>query len=637
MKFFNPTPQFAVLIFIILTLFSSCNQDDFLEEDEVLYAPKAQAKTTNTVTLTPIQDAHLTGSTRYNLPIIGVSEGYREAYLMFDLSKIEGEITSASLEFTIKDNPGHGMTQVFTGNNTSWSESKLTTKNRPLAYRNLGKISKSYKVGNTEKINLNAKHLTKGKNTLVVWHRDGQGYTFASKETATPPQLILTYSITSESPSTSKPQTVLPGYYVAVNGKSSNSGRSESTPWSLEHAFKIAKPGDIIYVKAGNYGNRELQMNKKSGGNLPIKIIGYSNTPGDIQSSNGPSFNYGESLNSSKMPLFQVNTSNRLTAFTFLQSNVEIENFQISGYERGVLTHPMTNNVTAKNIILTKMGPQTSNVYRGWGIDIRGQNSLVENCYVENASAVGIQLSNSDNSIIRNSKVYSDNTKNPTDYYFLLASGTNNALVENCYAERAKGLSHGGHGFNVKDNGAYNTFKNCIARRTSFELTFSGVHNNTIDGGAIYGVNTSSSQWASRVSIIGGAHDNTIKNLTINDTHAAIALTTFNNLRGNDASLGYNNKFENITVNNTHTVLLVGGGTNYNSTAKNYTISNSKFSNFQAVARTYYRTQNIIFRNNSFENGDHLFYEAGSKYKPYSKFNVSWQSNSWSNVKFRTP
>src|SRR5690606_11127872 len=114
----------------------SCTQDDLLES-EALYAPKLQATTTKTVTLTPIQDAHLTDNTRYNLPIVGVAEGYRIAHLLFDLSKIEGQITSASLEYTIKDNPGHGKTRVFTGSHTSWTESNLTSQNRPKASNQL--------------------------------------------------------------------------------------------------------------------------------------------------------------------------------------------------------------------------------------------------------------------------------------------------------------------------------------------------------------------------------------------------------------------------------------------------------------------------------------------------------------------
>ena len=619
---------------LVLSSFTSCSKDIILDDTEALQATKLTATTSQSVTLTPIQDAYLKGNTRYNTSILGVSENLRDSYLMFDLSKVDGEITSATLEFTVSAHAGSGTTKVFTGTNSTWTENSLSPQNRPQAYRFIGKINKSYNIGDTEKISLNPEYFTNGKISLVLWHSDGQGYTFASKESATPPKLVISYSSTGST--TQKAPDVPKGYIVTVNGKSTNNGLSESSAWSLEHAFNVSKPGDIIYVKAGNYGNKKLQMNKKSGSGL-IKIIGYVNTPGDIQSSNGPTHDYGNTISANNMPLLQSNPSYRSTAIKLFQSNVLIENFQITGYEKGLLTQSFANNVTAKNLIIKDMGSQTSNAYNGWGIDIRGKNSVVENCYVQNASAVAIQLIDSDYSKIKNSKVYANNTTNPTDYYYLLTGGTDNALVENCYAERARGLSHGGHGFNIKNDGAYNTFRNCVAKRTNFELTYSGVHHNTIDGGGLYGVNTSSAEWATTFSIIGGSHDNIIKNLSINDTHSAITLNTYNDKRGADASLGHNNTFENVTVNNTRTVLLAGGGTNYNSTAKNYTFSNCKFSNFQAVARTYYRTDNIVFRNSTFQNGDHLVYEAGAQYRSYSKFNVSWQSCSWSSMAFRTP
>ena len=635
MKLKSPKFLTTALSCLVLASFTSCSKDIILDDTEALQATNLTATTSQSVTLTPIQDAYLKGNTRYNTSILGVSENLRDSYLMFDLSKVDGEITSATLEFTVSAHSGSGTTKVFTGTNSTWTENNLSAQNRPQASRFIGIINKTNNIGNTEKIKLNPEHFTKGKNSLVLWHSDGQGYTFASKESAIPPKLVISYSSTGST--TQKAPDVPKGYFVTVNGKSTNNGLSESSAWSLEHAFAISKPGDIIYVKAGNYGNKNLQMNHKYGGSGLIKIIGYVNTPGDIQSSNGPTHNYGNTISANNMPLLQSSPSYRSTAIKLFQSDVWIENFQIIGYEKGLLTQSFANNVTAKNLIVKDMGPQSSNIYRGWGLDIRGKNSVVENCYVENASAVAIQLINSDYSIIKNSKVYANNHQNPTDYYYLLTTGTNNAMVENCYAERAQGLSHGGHGFNIKNDGAYNTFKNCVAKRTNFELTYSGVHHNTIDGGALYGVSTSSSEWATRFSIMGGTHDNTIKNLTINDTYYAIALTTFDDKTGAEASLGYNNTFENVTVNNTLSVLLVGGGTNYNSSAKNYTFINCKFSNFNAVASTYYRTENFVFKNTSFQNGNHLVREAGLKYSPYSKFNASWQYCSWSNIAFRKP
>ena len=51
-------------------------------------------------------------------------------------------------------------------------------------------------------------------------------------------------------------------YYVTTEGKSSNNGKSEQSAWDIEHGFKTAKAGDIIHIKAGNYGSKNLIVQK---------------------------------------------------------------------------------------------------------------------------------------------------------------------------------------------------------------------------------------------------------------------------------------------------------------------------------------------------------------------------------------
>ena len=290
------------------------------------------------------------------------------------------------------------------------------------------------------------------------------------------------------------------------------------------------------------------------------------------------------------------------------------------------------------------MGSQEeSDAYDGFGLDIRGKHALIENCFVLNATAEAIKLITADNTNVNYCMVYSDNKKNPTDYYYIIAGGTKYATVNSCYAERAIGLSHGGHGFNIKNEASYNTFKNCIAKRTNFELTYSGVQYNTIDGGGISGDDKSGGEWAlpsewpATLSIIGAANNNTIKNFHIENTYAAIVWNIFNDTTGKEANLSHDNNFENITVQNVRTILQVGGGTNFVAEAKNNTFTNCHFTEFQAVARTYFKTENIKFENCNFKNGEHLMYEAGGDYAPYSKFNVTWQNCSWENMGFPAP
>lgn len=435
-------------------------------------------------------------------------------------------------------------------------------------------------------------------------------------------------NITVSEPVTNAP----PGFYVATNGSSGNSGTSPTSPWSLEHAFNVAKAGDVVYVKAGNYGNKQLLTKNSGYGGSHIKFIGYRNSPGDINSSQGSTFNYGEAVDASKMPLLTgVNSSG--TAFTLHNSFIHLENFQINGYEIGVLSIDNATNAELKNIIVTNSGNQyNANVYGGSGMSIRGNNTIIENCFILNAGSEAIKLDNSDYSKISYCSVYANNASNPTDYYYILADGTNNTVIENSRAERAPGLSHGGHGFNIKNEGSYNVIRNCTAVKTNFELTYAGVHHNTIEGGAIYGDN----QWPSVMSIVGGAHDNLITGLLIQDTWTAITLATYDDRYGADAALGVNNTFENVTVKNTNRILNIGGGTNIYAKAKGYTFKNCSFENFEFLAVVAYAGEGFKFENCAFSNGLYPVTSVES-YAPNNTLQASWFNCTWSNVNFNPP
>ena len=333
------------------------------------------------------------------------------------------------------------------------------------------------------------------------------------------------------------------------------------------------------------------------------------------------------------MPLLSSAPENQRTAITVHEPFVHLENFQITKYSSGVMVHSSANNFTAKNIVVVEMGSQSNfGSYDGWGMNIRSRNALLDDCFVLNAVGEGIKLFDSDYSKVSYCSVYADNAANPANYYFIVAGETNNAILENCRAERKSGLQHGGHGFNIKNDGTYNTFKNCIAVNTNFELTYVGVHHNTIDGGAIYG----DFEWSSVMSIIGGAHDNLIKDLLIQDTWTAITLATYDDRHGADAALGVNNTFENVTVKNTNRILNIGGGTNYNAKAKGYTFKNCDFSNFEFIAVVAYAGEGFKFEDCSFSDGIYPVTSDGT-YAPNNTLEVSWSNCTWSNMQFTPP
>ncbi|WP_026810760.1 CBM96 family carbohydrate-binding protein [Arenibacter latericius] len=192
MKFNFPSPFNAALSCIVLFLFFSCS-NDLVDETEDLNAIEYQAKTSQTVTLTPINDAFLQGSRSYNTSIIRLEESKRTGYLMFDLSKIEGEITSANLEFTISSDPGYGTIEAHLGNGSNWTETNLSSNNKPNPTTFLGSINKTYKLGSTEKISLKAESFSADKTTLILFHKNGNDLAFASSKTSSAPKLTVTY------------------------------------------------------------------------------------------------------------------------------------------------------------------------------------------------------------------------------------------------------------------------------------------------------------------------------------------------------------------------------------------------------------------------------------------------------------
>ncbi len=434
-----------------------------------------------------------------------------------------------------------------------------------------------------------------------------------------------------------------PGFYVATNGTASNSGTSPSSPWSLEHAFKTARPGDNVYVKAGNYGNKQPIMYNSGNPGSPIKFIGYTNSPGDIASTQGSTFKYGESLNANKMPLLQGSSTTQGIGLDLNGSYVEIHNFQITKYKLGL--NSKGKNVVLKNIIVTNNGEQNNNNSQtGVGMVIRGDYSRVENCFNLNSNSIGITLKGASNSVIRNTNVYSDNIKNPGGYYLFISSGSQNNVIENCIAYRDKNADlHRGHGIVLKDEAVNNIVRNCKTFNTGLEVNFSGVHSNTFENIEIKGsFSSDNSEYSSTIKISNGAHDNTFKNIDIENARFAVNFVDFDDgFSGSGANLdrnegGQRNKFIGLKANNIKYII---GATSVEVGAaafsNNNEFQNCSFSNVTREPFFSYQTMNgTKFTNCSFTNlpSNKMteLYNGGS-------FSASFPNCTFTNIGFPKP
>ena len=639
----SPKILLTVLTGIILLLHSSCTKDE-LEDTVVLtedlQSTRLQAEATHTVTLTPINDSYLKGSANYNRDIIRLTEYERNAYLMFDLSQIDGEITSATLQFRISGYSGSGTINVHWGKGTAWTENNLSRQNRPQPYGLLGSINKSYPMGSTQKISLKASSLGTERTSLILLHRDGVELAFDSAESSNPPKLTITYS---SSGSTQKAQTVPKGYFVTTNGKSTNNGLSEGSSWSLEHAINTASAGDVVYVKAGNYGNLKLIPNKAGTPGNPIKFIGYSSTPGDINSSNGSTFHYGDKVSASKMPLLTGNAFENKIGIRIQKDYVEIHNFQLQGYNSGIVVNG--NHAYLKNIITYETGPQNVNSGSGKALMIYGNNAIVTDCFDYNSTSQGITISGSSNSIVSHCKVYSDNRTNPNGYYILLTGGSKNSVVEDCIVFRDKDADrHRGHGLVLKDMATNNTIRNSFTYNTGIEVNFAGVSYNTFDNIKVYGSYTSDhSEFSSNISVNNGAHNNTFKNISLNDARYAISFHDYNDGyvgSGGNRDLtqgGSNNQFINVQVNKAKNIIAATsqGGVGKSAYSNNNEFTNCSFKDITGTPFFSYQTvSNTKLINCRLEN-----VRNSQMIKEYSggKIPLNLQGCSYVNVGFSIP
>ena len=65
-------------------------------------------------------------------------------------------------------------------------------------------------------------------------------------------------------------------YYVATNGNDNNPGTLQS-PWkTIQHAANVLLPGDIVYIRAGEY-NEEVQSVRNGTAVAYITFSGYQN------------------------------------------------------------------------------------------------------------------------------------------------------------------------------------------------------------------------------------------------------------------------------------------------------------------------------------------------------------------------
>lgn len=587
----HPTKIKSLILLIFVVFFQiSCEKDTDLFLEAVLIpdnpvdienATGNDSLVSKTIELSPTNDAYIQEGKGYDDQIIRLQANMRTSYLMFDLSSIEGEVETIDLKLTIDTDPGNGTLKIFRGTHTNWSEKQLTSNTAPAKDIEIATFSKAFETGATEDIVINKNLISKEIISLVLEQENGDDFSITSKENPNKkgPILVITYKAPNDSEPTETGTengqnfNVPDGYFVTVNGKASNDGLSEATSWSLPHAFSTAKAGDIVYVKAGNYGSLKLASSKAGTSGSPIKFIGYTKSPGDIVATVGPTYTKdnliadGQSLPDNIMPHLEnnpsgLNPNSGDDAITITHNYIEIHNFMVSEYEIGY--DVKASYVTMNNCIGFQFGNWDSKAV-GWNDDSDGfdhtnrdgyamrvtNNST--NCTITNNLMVDGGLVNyffigGGSHKIDNNHGIALNSGNGSDYIFDFYNSSNN-LISNTYAERSyKGTQ--GHRSRamilqaVSDNNTVSNFTGVNAR-----LQIENARNNSLTNVNIIG---SGGENNGSVQIYGQANNNIFKNLTI-DGGGGIAFLGYDSnekQRTPVTSAGDNNFFINVKILN---------------------------------------------------------------------------------------
>jgi len=431
-------------------------------------------------------------------------------------------------------------------------------------------------------------------------------------------------------------------FYVSINGSDKNDGKSEAKAWrTFGYAGKNVKAGDIVWIKAGNYGSENISISESGKeGNL-ISFIGYRNTPGDINSMYY-SYSQGKSIEFNKMPLLNGGNRNSGTAINIRSKNyIVFKNLQIKNYKYGIWGQN-SNNIIIDNVLIHTLGDVKS-FGSGFGIYFNGENNknIIKNAVVVNASQDGILLYGNNN-LIENCKVYSDEKigKYGAMDYYIIFRGNNNRIVNN-YVERVGDIPHGGHGIGTKSPldrpSENNLIENCKAigfSGESFYFAYEGARNNIVrdcvaEGDGAY--NTGNLAYKVR----DGANNNLFDRCKAFNSDGAVVIEESNE-EGNN-KLASNNTWRNCVFYNIFCGIRVT--TIYNLNGEG--VSSDIYSGNRIENCTFYSSKSFI-RNSATSKDNIIINSIFSKVNNYTGYKTTkhgWtqSNNNYFQNGFKTP
>lgn len=159
--------------------------------------PDGPVAQVSTLRFTPVADTyvneahpHTSYGDRLDFDVDG--KPVKEAYLMFDLSGIDGLVTSAKLRLLVTNASPHSGGSIRQVSDTTWSETEMTFKKRPMidgpVLSTLGPVEK----GQVVTFDVTRAELRNGLVSFAMTSHRQDGVEYASRESPNSPELVIT-------------------------------------------------------------------------------------------------------------------------------------------------------------------------------------------------------------------------------------------------------------------------------------------------------------------------------------------------------------------------------------------------------------------------------------------------------------
>ncbi len=367
-------------------------------------------------------------------------------------------------------------------------------------------------------------------------------------------------------------------YYVDTNsGSDSNNGWSLAAPKkTIQAAVDLAtSPGDIVYIKAGDYTSESFNSAASGTSSQPIKIIGYTSNPDDIVATVGPTWGrvQWDAINNGTPPTNVMPHLRHLSddpvslvrPVQITHSYVEVHNIMVS---RGWINYEIkAANVTLNNCVSYKSGywveGQTGWNFNygafapynsGYGIDFSSgaDNGIVTNCCSMDNGLVNYFFRFSDNHVVSNCESLQFLSGAGTDYGFDLFT-SNNCTLTNNYAKRyytVGGIGHPGRCLSIQVQSDNNHVNGLTA--VNMKMQLEDARNNLVENVTMTGTGTTDGEGYGSIQIMAQSQDNVFRNFVI-DNAGGIQFLNFptdQNQRMPHNHPGERNYFINFVIKN---------------------------------------------------------------------------------------